>query len=541
MKPRSRYLIQRLILRTDFFPLTYFYRTVYELSIRLASLLLRRVDGVVSVYLRRGLAKGEVVYGLSDIDLTVIVADDETGNTVKDRVKSIDAGLSCYIPLFGRVEEELGVYSISEFKRMYDDYDLHRFRFNEGRHTWRLLFGEDVVSALPRLEELVLRCLAAEELKVWWAAVNAELVPSRDRPLFDRKYLWYKAISELSKVFLFVCQGQGVQTREEALDRVRSYLGDEQRGLVDGVRGYIGHLTSREEVDADPLLELFIGLAAETLKEIEQISYMESGGKTAVLDLPQTHDLILDSPIEDALRRVQAAIDSELRPYLDSVAIIPQAEFGLDVLSNSDIDTLYLALVRRRPVPAEKLGRLLSVISGSVSRQRIEPFVVVENRLAFSLRAGVQNDCVKTVAASPLFFRLLPEGSTDPLVVCRERDSGPIRCELALGAFEETIAKRVSKIDAVASTRDIYKVRPLDFLRFFWAAARTKLLARSLEADEIHIPLNSAQIVEGMVESYPEHSDWLRRLHREYVKELAGEENESYRFYSRAIDLLKWV
>jgi len=202
---------------------------------------------------------------------------------------------------------------------------------------------------------------------------------------------------------------------------------------------------------------------------------------------------------------------------------------------------LYLALVRNKPVPAEKLGRLLSVISGSVSQQRIEPLLVVENRLAFSLGTGMQNDCVKTAAASPLFFCLLPEGGTDHLAVYRGRDSGPIRCELVPGASEQTIARRASKIDAVASTRDIYKVRPLDFLRFFWAAARTKLLAHSLEMDEICIPLNSAQIVEAMVESYPEHSNWLRRLHREYVKELAGEENESYRFYSRAIDLLKWV
>ena len=514
---------------------------VYALSIWLASMLFRRVGGVVSVYLRRGLAKGEVVYGLSDIDLTVIVAGEEIGNTAKYKVKSIYDRLSCLIPLFGRGEKELGVYSLSEFKRMYEDYNLHRFRFDEGRHTWRLLFGEDVVSALPRLEEPALRCLAAEELKVWWAAVSAELVPSVARPLFDRKYLWYKAISELSKVLLFVCQGQSIQNREEALDNVRSYLSDEQRDLVDGVRGYIGHLTSREEVDADLLVELFIGLAVETLKETERISCRESGGKTAVLDLPQRQDLILDSSVEDALRGVKAVIQSELSPYLDSVTLIPQAEFGLDVLSNSDIDSLYLALVRKKPVPTDKLGRLLSAIDGSISRQRIEPFLVVDKRLAFSLGTGVQNDCIKTAAASPLFFCFLPQGTTDPLVVCCERDSGPIRCELAPAAFEETIAKRVSKIDAVVATRDIYKVRPLDFLRFFWAAARTKLLARSLEMDEMHIPLNSAQTVEAMVESYPEHSDWLRRLHREYVKELAGEENESYRFYSPAIDLLKWV
>jgi predicted nucleotidyltransferase len=75
MKSSIQDLIQRIVINTSFFPLTYFYKKVYDLSILIALLLLRRVDGVITVYLRRGVAKGEIVYGLSDIDLSVIIED----------------------------------------------------------------------------------------------------------------------------------------------------------------------------------------------------------------------------------------------------------------------------------------------------------------------------------------------------------------------------------------------------------------------------------------------------------------------------------
>ena len=77
-----------------------------------------------------------------------------------------------------------------------------------------------------------------------------------------------------------------------------------------------------------------------------------------------------------------------------------------------------------------------------------------------------------------------------------------------------------------------------DFLRFFWGAARTKLLAHSLKSNEIHIPLTSRQILEILLQSFPEDSTWLKKLHIEYTKELLGKKNEAYRFFSNAIALL---
>ncbi len=165
MKSSVQDLIQRIVITTSFFPLTHFYRKVYDLSTLVASLLLRRVDGVLAIYLRRGVAKGEIVYGLSDIDLSVII-EDRGGEeqAVKEMVRATYNKLSRFIPLLGQGDKELEVYSASEFSDLYDDYSFYRYRFNEGKYTWRLLYGTDLVKALPALEDFKLYLPATEEL-----------------------------------------------------------------------------------------------------------------------------------------------------------------------------------------------------------------------------------------------------------------------------------------------------------------------------------------------------------------------------------------
>ncbi len=60
MKASIQLLIQHVVIRTSFPPFTYLYRRLYELSVAIATLWLRRIDGVSAIHLRRGLAKGQV-------------------------------------------------------------------------------------------------------------------------------------------------------------------------------------------------------------------------------------------------------------------------------------------------------------------------------------------------------------------------------------------------------------------------------------------------------------------------------------------------
>lgn len=544
MKSSFQDLIQYIIIKTSFFPFTFFYRKLYELSVTVASLSLRRVDGVLAIYLRRGMAKGEVVYGLSDIDLTVIVRDvDAERESAKEKVKATYNLLSRFIPLFGSGAKELGVYTASEFLNLYNDYGFYKYRFNEGKHTWRLLFGKDTVKTLSQLEDSQLYLPATEELKTWWLLLNAELTRDSVHPGFKSKYLWYKAISEASKVYLFVCQGVTVRSREAALNRVKNFLTHEQCGYIERVQGYLSHLTSKKDLISDELLELFIKLVSETFAGMERKVFSDLRGKEAIIRAPGRSELVAGIDLDSMLKALEATARKELDSSLDSISLIPQVEFNADALSNSDIDSFYLVLVQKGSMPVERMRSFLSFFAADSNLQNIEPFFVTDGNIAFSLRVDrIHNSIkIKSPRACPLFYSLLNKSISESLHPPLGENDAPIRCRLPPDTFEETIRRRVAKINQIVSNRDIYKMKPLDFLRFFLGAARTKLLARSLDAEEIHIPITSGQILEMLLQSFPEDSAWLRDLQGAYAKELLGEESESYRFFAKSVELLNRI
>jgi hypothetical protein len=203
MKRKLQNTFQYIVLKTSFPPFTWIYRFVYFLSVQLAVLCLKRTQGLVSIYLRRGSAGKEIVYGLSDIDLLVLLDDKHIQE--QEKVGIIYDRLSSIIPLFGTREKELGIHSISGFLALYRDHDSYRYRFDEGKHQWKLLYGKDFVQTLNSLKNTELDILAAEELKVWWAFLTDEIDLDPSIPRFRRKYQWYKAIAETAKIYIFLC------------------------------------------------------------------------------------------------------------------------------------------------------------------------------------------------------------------------------------------------------------------------------------------------------------------------------------------------
>ena len=538
-KKDVRFSIQKIVIILSFPPFTYLFKKAYDLSIAIAVLLLKRVEGVLTIYLRRGVAKNEIVYGLSDIDLSVIL-DDRNGEEqvvklAKRKVTSTYKKLSCFIPLFGRAEDELGVYSTSEFFRLYTDNNSFKYRFNEGRHTWKLLFGKDLVRNLPDLQGKELYLPATEELKVWWPLVNIEFAPDFAYPQFKRKDLWYKAISEVSKVYLLICHGENIQSRGTALREIQKYLPYEERCYIDKIQSYQKHLTSKEDLILDKLMKLFIELTSKAFNEMERTVYGDSERKTAIISLSY-QDLIVGGKVLDLIEKLRMYIKGELEPYLDHVALIPQVEFSPDALYNSDIDSYHIVLVARDFVPVEKLKRVNLFLEQNSSPQSIEPFVIYRN-IALSLKAKSWYRCIRSLKQCPLFYSLV---SCHGPNFFEERDKTQEKSIQSClpPSLEETIEKRKCKIMEIMSSKDIYKLEALSFLRFFWGAARTKLLSYSMGSDEIHIPVTSQQIYKMLTKLFPGDLNWLSDLYTEYEKELQGQESEAYHFFTKSTAFL---
>jgi len=153
---------------------------------------------------------------------------------------------------------------------LYANHPFCKYRFNEGKYNWKLLFGRNIIKDLPKLRDSELYLPPTEELKVWWSLISVELFLVRNLPLFKRKYLWYKAIAEASKVYLFVCYGKRIFSRKTALQRVKTYLNEEQNRCIDQVRKYAKNFTARDQFVVNDLIRLFVGLAQSTFSEMER-------------------------------------------------------------------------------------------------------------------------------------------------------------------------------------------------------------------------------------------------------------------------------
>jgi predicted nucleotidyltransferase len=159
----AKAFLRRLIVTTSVPGVVSIYRAVYRLLIRVAVWRLKQAASVRAIYLRRGLAAGEGVPGISDIDLAAV---GDWDSEAQARVTESYERLARWCPLY---DPTVGVYSPAGITEMFQFDPFHRHRLVEGRRQWKLLFGADCLSHLGPVSEEDASVGYESELKVWWS------------------------------------------------------------------------------------------------------------------------------------------------------------------------------------------------------------------------------------------------------------------------------------------------------------------------------------------------------------------------------------
>src|SRR5271166_3966592 len=154
--------LRRVIVTTSVPPLIGVYRVIYGLLIRVAVWRLKQSAQVRAIYLRRGLAAGAVVPGISDIDLAAVGDWDAEAQT---RVTESYQRFARWCPLY---DPAVGVYTPARIAELFASDPFHRHRLAEGKREWKLLFGDDCLSHLAAVPEEEASYGYEAELKLWW-------------------------------------------------------------------------------------------------------------------------------------------------------------------------------------------------------------------------------------------------------------------------------------------------------------------------------------------------------------------------------------
>lgn len=172
-----------------------------------------------SIYLRRSMAMKQAIVGLSDLDLLFVLKN----NIPMEKRLQVHAFFRTVVRATRLLDSHEEIFSESQFNYRYRDRAHFAFRVHEGRRTWTLLHGQDILPALPQPSSGFLLEGMLEEAKVYRSlAMSHEPIGQLHDTLgmLRREYFTYKHILMLFSISLFSNEGCFLAERPELAKRL---------------------------------------------------------------------------------------------------------------------------------------------------------------------------------------------------------------------------------------------------------------------------------------------------------------------------------
>jgi predicted nucleotidyltransferase len=494
--------IRTLALRSGQGPLRPAWSGAYMTLIRVVAAVLRRRQADATVYVRGGFGRGgDPVFGLSDIDLLVILRGDPSRpRAARDRLMDDWRRLTRAMPALRR----LVAVSAFEDAELADATSAnvltHGLPGQDGLCGRALFFGDDPLldhfsfRSRPGLygpmadwrrvaggERRPLRRGTSErsltaawlELQCWWRyAVRACAQPGD----WHTAYLSVKLIAEPVRILLWLRHGEQVFSRRRALECGLARLPEEEKAIRLGLELHRA-LARRPDSALHRVLPALLGLservAAEIARELEEAGVTEvalAGGETDPVAVSLAEDRpwgLLGGgevlPLADWRGRALAAPPDEL------LVVLREADAA-------DPTTLALAASAEAPgvVPAVPWGRLLVVPS--------------LDTLTRPLPRGVLRS-LQCAASDPVSHALVSKASTARF----PEITGWSARDAARRAVAEQRA-RIARLRLADSVGDLAAVL---------AAARAALFLQSVQQGEPRLALTLAAVCTELASRVP--------------------------------------
>jgi hypothetical protein len=259
---RGLLALQRFVVRTQAGPLRPLWALCYAVALRALALAVRRGEPAATVYVQGSLAERGAVYGLSDIDFSIVApADLGAPGAARSRIRERARHVARRLPgrleelLFSRVYEQadLGeagaepmfVYGLDGDREAaprslyfgpdanWDRVSLHgRPGIYGPMSDWRLVVGPERRPPNRGWDLHQQQMAAWLELQVWWArTVTLSVRP--DAP--GAAYMAVKLVAEPARIWLWLTEGERAESRAEALRRARQRLPAEAEALEEAL------------------------------------------------------------------------------------------------------------------------------------------------------------------------------------------------------------------------------------------------------------------------------------------------------------------
>jgi hypothetical protein len=365
--------LARLMLRTSNTPLSAVWALAYWSVMRSAVAIIRGQYREASIYLKGSFASREEVYGISDVDMVVVLPlDGAPQGSSQLSARESWKQLRHRLPLFKLVIQHCWFYEEDDFRKsvsascltyglssshdgQYDDQAVflgsHPLHDHMGLQTqpslygarseWRHLGGKNRLPAVGKDDPQNRRLAAWFHLQYWWRhAYLACAEPARDHvPL-----LCAKLIAEPVRLWLWVERTEQVETREAALRRGLSELPEEREVLQLG----LDLLKALPRSPHPPLPEVIAALLRHTERLALQMGAAAEAAGSVEVRLAGSAQLAVTSDMVDRIHALNALGESgELLPLADwrARAVPNVPDEAIMLIQANAVDPAFLALM----------------------------------------------------------------------------------------------------------------------------------------------------------------------------------------------------
>ncbi len=521
------------MLATSFPPMLQLYTLAYTAVTRIALRLFRRYDAVRAVYLRRGGARGEILPLVSDIDFALISEnlDDADRNELLD-------GYEVLVRRTTLLDKTLEIYDEEQFFDAYRTNDYARYRFAEGKKTWKLLYGRDYVAELPDLPDEEMAAGYYTEIKVWWALFAWRFF-RRGKYSGERvteNNACFKTVSEILKMETALTRGEWIVSRAEALERAAEFLDGAEREFVRALSRIAGHrFRPRRNGVVDETLSFLLARLDRLYGELRSHPIASPlDERSHLLDYERS-----ESPgakEEDRFfERTLSFIEKRWAVPVRAARAVPGAYFNIDER------LLVLEIDGHRPPPVSDLLALNDHLASETAhvRGRIPIFLRIGNA---ALRIDPDDlmrswQSILFPPCNPDVFDLLARD--DSLVAGPPSRSpappaGPAWTPLVRHFFDE----EEMLFYELLRNKAVYKLNTLDFCRIFWKTAQLVVLNRSASEGTIRYAMTPAAISRELSRIGAAIPSNLLALDPIYAEAIFGGESDVGEFIPPALDYL---
>jgi hypothetical protein len=475
--------IQKFVVRTSVPPFVWVYAAYYRLCIWVAVALYRRVPEVVSIYLTGGLARGQVTYGQSDVDLMVFV---HRGGA--DAIRARARALRYVFPILQA--GELGVFVVEDLADLVSNHANHLcYRILDSATRPRLLQGAALeFPTRAQLGETAWAAAVLGRFEFTWNLLVTRVVHYPARSSENGRYLCAKLARQLAREF--PTDDETIRPPEPPAAAVTA---EELFHVGTATLGVLGRYCRRRSAIIDsgqPSMDLTnLGLTVGARTESSLATFL---------------DFLLE----------------RYAPMLSGVLLAPSS-----VLPVTERElVLYLREAGR--LELDDVRSILRAAEEAGLKDKVDLFLLTSD-IALGLSLQNPSNAVRFPRAHAASFAYL--ASPDCALFGTPIGSTALHADL-----REQAALAEQDLHAFLDGISVPRITPLGFQEVLWQVLQFAAV-RVFDT----LPLTSAQVCR-LWSTTPDMA-WLSTLHQQYALDLDGRSSETERYIQRGIELMHTV